>query len=455
MKHDNIIEIFALVLGLNVCSNVQAQNLTEYAKQTKQEYAEKQRVEKQKYEEACQGGSLSALQEYAKLYPKGKYIDDVNNRIEEFSLWFSAKSTNTLSAYEQYLRQSKYKLFEKDAQSAITELNSQERWNAIRSSDNIDTIRGFLTEYPNSSCKENAQNRISELEALNFYKRGDLLTALDKFDKAGGRDNLYSANQTAYDECKEFYDYKCIVSELDCELFLEKYPRSAYCDDVSNKLAIKKAESLSIFSTEDTFNEILSYAKDATTRDVVQRYIEETKKSYTKYKRQERRSRIMANGGYVKFGLEFADFGMNCFVSDRYLDILYYNVGLSVKFGNYRSPVQFELGLKPGVFAYDFYDSDDSYDEFENATYKFHMPIYAKLKINVCSAGSSCKFYIAGIAAYNAVKVKSVENDYSVGGGLGVAWKRWDWFTLYYKQDVDDKYKFGSKFLGTSFVYYL
>ena len=447
--------MFILAVGLCINSQVDAQTLTKYVKQKQQEIIERQRVEKQKYEETCQIGTLAAFENYAKSYPNGKYIKEVNNRIADFSLWSSAKTANTLSSYKQYLQQSNYKTFEKEAQSSIMELESQEMWNNIKASEDIYVVKNFISQYPNSTCRENAEKRICELEGLGFYKAGDLLAALKKFDEVGGKYAINSANHQAYDKCKEFKDYKNIVSETDGEAFLQKYPHSIYYNEVSNNLAISKASTMSIFSTESAFNEVLAYAKDETTRNTVKRYIEIKKASYGKYKRQERRNRIMANGGYVQFGLEFCDFGLNTFGSGRYLDILYYNVGISVKVGNYHSPIQFEVGLKPGVFAYDYNDCNDSGGEFAEATYKFHMPIFAKLKINVCSAGSSCKFYAAGISTYNAIKVKNIEDDFSVGGGLGFAWKKWDWFTLYYKQDITDKYCLGNKFLGTSFVYYL
>ena len=76
--------IFMLVMVLCINSHVDAQTLTKYAKQKQQEIVERQRIEKQKYEEVCQKGTLSAFQEYAKLYPNGKYITEINNRIEDF-----------------------------------------------------------------------------------------------------------------------------------------------------------------------------------------------------------------------------------------------------------------------------------------------------------------------------------------------------------------------------------
>lgn len=455
MKQDIIKITIILFLSLCVDNSVYAQTLTKYAKWKQQEVLERHRVEKQKYEEACQIGTLTAFENYAKLYPNGKYIKEINNRIADFSLWSDAKLINSLDSYTQYLEQSKYKIFEKDARLAITEFESQKMWNKIKASEDKEVVKNFISQYPNSSFKNRAQNRICELEGVELYKSGELMAALYKFVEAGGKSNISSANQQLYDKCKEYKDYKNIVSEADGDAFLRNYPHSIYYNEVSNKLAMSKASSMSMFSSEYTFNEVLTYAKDETTRNIVKRYIEEKKAAYRKYVRQMRNGRIMANGGYVKFGLELCDFGLNTFLSDRYLNIFYYNVGVSVKAGNYRSPIQFEIGLKPGVFAYDYYDKDASGGEFADATYKFHMPIYAKLKLNVCFVGNRCKLYVAGIATYNAIKVKNLENDFSVGGGLGFAWKKWDWFTLYYKQDVSDKYNLGNKFLGTSFVYYL
>lgn len=441
MKHNYIITTLILLLCSGATCTLQAQTLTRYAKQKQQEIDERKRVEKQKYEEACQEGTLQALQNYARLYPKSKYINDVNNRIEDFSLWSSAKSQNTLLSYNQYLQQSRYKSFEKEARAAIVELDSQEEWNSIRHSENKDEVKNFISKYPNSTCKGTAQERVCELEGIDLYRNGDLLAALSKFNEAGGKNSISPTNQAAYDECKEFYDYKKIVTATDGETFLRRYPNSAYYNQVSNRVARLKALSLTTFSSEQAYAEALSYAKDKATRDTVKSYIKAKKDSYKEYMRQQRRNRIMANGGYVQFGIEFANLESNKIDLDWYTEILYYNAGASIKVGNYRSPVQFEVGAKLGF-------------NIEEPK-KYHMPAYARLKVNICSCGSNCKFYATGIVTYNAIIAYDREDDWAVGGGLGFAWRHLDWFTLYYKQDLSKEYTLGNSFLGTSFVYYL
>ena len=484
-----------------MCFDANAQTLKNYAKQRNQELAERQRMEKSNYEKACQKNTLAAYNEYLSMYPKGKYVQDVRKRVteierkneqelydyaakvetaqayeaylkkypngqfaqeargrlEDMELWKKAKSANTIAAYRNYLSTSKNKSFAQLANDAITDLESKDAWNAIKQSSSKSVIENFIQKYPKSSCLPEANKRLNELTAVELYGQGDLQRAYDKFEAAGGRYSIEYSYRTKYDECLEYVEYKKLNSytkESDLLAFLKKYPSSRYYDQVSNMVAIAKAKNFSMYASSYTFNEAMSYAKDKTTKNTVQSYIDSTKKSYSQYKRQQRHNRVMANGGYVKFGLEVMDFGLAGLTSgDDGQKTLYYNVGVSVKFGNYKAPLQIEFGIKPGIVYTlpKYYDSYGYSEEIEKTF--FHMPVFAKLKVNLCDAGSS-KCYIAGIGTYNAVKEKYFENDYSIGGGIGFAWKKWDWFALYYKQDLENKLDIDDKYIGTSFVYY-
>lgn len=95
-------KLYSWIICLVICigSNVslEAQTLINYQQQKQKEIAERQRVEKQRYESACEKGTLEAFQEYIKLYPNGKYAVDVRNRIEDYNLWSTAVKTNTIEA---------------------------------------------------------------------------------------------------------------------------------------------------------------------------------------------------------------------------------------------------------------------------------------------------------------------------------------------------------------------
>lgn len=450
--------IICCVICIGASSSVEAQTLINYQQQKQKEIAERQRVEKQKYESACRKGTLEAFQEYMKLYPKGKYASEVKKRIEDYDLWAKAVDTNTVAAYDNYLTTSKFKSFKDKANEAIIELQSIEKWKSIKSSKNISEIELFIQTYPKSSCIDNAQKRIHELKGVNYYLANDLLNAYQEFNKAGGKYALEQTNQSQFDECQEYWNYNNLTvytKEEQLLSYLSKYPSGKYSNEVSNRVAILKAKAFNMYSSESTFNAALAYAKDETTKNIVKRYAESSKKAYSQHKKQVRKANIKANGGYVLFGFELLDFGWNGISPDRYLNVGYYNIGASVKFGNYKSPVQFEIGIKPGIIFYNYADEDDSYYDSDYETHtEFHLPAYAKLKVNICNTGKTSKFYIAGLGFYNIVRNEDLENQFSVGGGVGFAWKHWDWLTLYYKQDLDNKYLLDDKYLGTSLIYY-
>ncbi len=447
-----ILCLFALIFANET---VQAQTLTKYVEQKKKEAAEMQRVEKQRYEAACEKGTLEAFKEYIRLYPKGRFSKDVKNRIEDFNLWSNAASINTIESYNTYIKESKYKSFLNKANEAISELQSVDAWKIVKTSKRIADIETFMSMYPKSSCVPNAKSRIHELNAVAEYNLGNLLLAYREFKEAGGKHSIEVANRSIFEECEEYHDYNIISNSSDIsELsgFLLKYPLSKYHNEISNKLAIAKANELTMFSGEYSFNDALGYAKDESTRAQVKSYIDNCKDSYSRYKKQQRRQKHNANGKWLQFGFEPMDVGYNPESYDDYdsdLDIVwYYNIGLSLKIGNYKDPVQFEVGAKPGLMGYTLW-----YDYEDEPKCKFHLPLFARLKINLASLGSSCKMYMSATGYYNVIKEDYLENDYAISGALGVAWYHWDW-SLYYKTDLNNKYDLKNNFLGTSLVYY-
>ena len=221
---------------------------------------------------------------------------------------------------------------------------------------------------------------------------------------------------------------------------------------MSNLVAIAKAKNFSMYASSYTFNEALSYAKDKATRNIVQSYIDSAKKSYRQFRRQQKMARHNANGKLIQIGFEMMDLGFNPSAYDDYkssMDIVwYYNLGASFKIGNYKDPLQFEVGIRPGIMGYTrWYDYDDKSET------KFHLPVYARLKLNLCDIGSNCKMYADITCYYNSIKEIYLENDYAISGGIGCAWKHWDW-SFYYKGDLNNKNNLDNDFLSTSLKYY-
>jgi hypothetical protein len=116
------------------------------------------------------------------------------------------------------------------------------------------------------------------------------------------------------------------------------------------------------------------------------------------------------NGGWVNMPIGFEG-GYN--VGGR--DLWYANMLVGVRIGNYTDIVQGEVGVAPGVIA--------SYVDY----YKFHLPLYASLKLSIRSG----KLYLKLGAAYNLVRDKYYEGNYSLRAGFGSAWKHFDWDWAY------------------------
>jgi len=455
MMKRSIILVGILMTFAFAANDVQAQTLNKYAQQKKQELLERQKVEQQKYENLCKDCTLDKCKEYLSLYPYGKYSEDVTNRMNDFELWNKVKSANTIESYQDYLSKSQYRFFASDANDAMAELKSVQEWERLKHTWSLADLQSFVNSYPKSSCASYASRRIHELKGVEYHKEGKLSEAYYEFMAAGGKYELEPSICDIFDECVEHHEYQLLKYNSDenkLREFMAKYPSSKYYDEVSNKVAIIKAKALNMYSGEYSFNNALSYAKDASTRATVNAYIENCKKSYANYMKGLHRSKIKANGGWLMFGVEPMDIGFNLMISDRRFNIGYYNVGISVKIGNYKSPVQFEVGAKPGIMVWKF--NDDDYYEDNGTGTEFHLPIYARLKINLLNAGNKCKFYMAGLGFYNAVRDEYLENEISVGGGLGFAWHHWDWLMAYYRQSLDNKKELDDRFLGTSLIYY-
>lgn len=490
--------MLAFVLNAGISSIAHAQTLTKYAQQKQREMAEKKRMERTYFEKACQLGTLSAYNEYLSMYPKGQYVEEVKLRISNLEkeaekslydnacrlettqalqeyidkypnglyvkdarirmtdiiLWQDAKKQNTIAAYRYYLNTSTSKSYSQLANAAITDLESIEEWNCICNSSSKTIIDRFIKAHPNSSCIDKARKRYNELLAIDYYEQGDLQHAYEKFEAAGGRYAIDFSNRSKYDECQEYIDFKKINTSDESELmaFLQKYPSGKYSNQVSNMVAMEKARGLSMLSGEYKYNEAMFYAKDKYTRNYVQSYIDKAKRSYRKYKRSQKWQKHKAKGKFFLVGLEIMDVGLNPSVyeeSEHHMDAeWFYNVGLSFKIGNYTDPIQFEVGTKAGLIGYTL-----PYGYEDESESKFHLPFYARLKINLLDAGRESKFYIDATGYYNSITDEYIENNFAISGGFGVAWRHWDW-SVYYKGDINKKYNLDNDFLATSFKYY-
>lgn len=422
--------------------------LTEFANQKRREAEQKQLMERQRYEESLQKGTPEALEKYLQYYPKGKYSAEVQQRLKDFRLWDKATKENNIESYTSYLTESSYRYFAEEAEARIVNIQAEKEWNSIKSAPTIERINNFITNFPKASVRSEAERLLHEFEAVRLYENNEYERALNEFNAAGGRARIAEANREAYNRCAEEHDYKALLANSSREElfgFLSNYPSGKYSAEVSDRYARSLARSFDRNVNELQRDVALRYAKEDTTRNFVRNMYsshvaarqaydrqkeKEEKEAERRYKRRQRR----AGGRMVQFGLVATDFAYSV-NDDKDLPKLEWNLGLNVKFGNFTTPVQFEIGLLPGILCKDEEDAYKYIEEDKTET-KFHMPVYAKAKVNLCDLKTG-KFYLGAAGYYNPIRyTKFPEGRFAWSSGVGWAWQRWDWTILYYKRDI-------------------
>ncbi len=437
-----ILTLFGAIMLIAMFPTAVNAQLIDAAKDRRAEIREIRRQDSISFINACRAGTLAAFKNYLKEYPNGLFNKQMNDRIADFGIWSKAKQTNTIAAYNEYLNQSVTKAFIVEAGDAITELESVDAWNAIRTTGTLQQVKSFIVAYPKSSRRASAEYRVHELQAVEYYQRGDWLNALAEFRKTAGRSTLEYKHQKMYDYCLEYDEYRKFdkyTLESTLIAYLNQHPNGYFYNDVSNAIAIGRAKRLDRNSTSYDYERALAYAKDYKTRSEVQYYINRSKADAEAHRKRLKKWEREENGGWTDFVLG-CDFTGNVGASEEGQKMCFdFIVGFRI--GNYRDPLQFEVGLKPGFVIPDsYYDSYDSYsyyyyDDFSDSETYFHMPVYGKLKINICNVANG-KFFVFGEFDYNAVREDLYESEMSAGGGLGFGWKHFD-MAFYYQNDID------------------
>lgn len=495
--------LFSVMLVASFSNQADAQSLMQTAKKAEQRAKELKQQETSRYNAIVESKDLAKYNQYIADYPRGSKTPEIKRRAEEIKLWNNARSSNSILSYQNYLSSTQYHWFDneanqsirsikqkaekeewekvvavntissyqaylqknptsgykQDAEKAINRLQGSQAWDRVKNSDNINELQRFISSYPYSVEVSIATAKLHELKGIQHYNEGNLSSAYSEFSNLT-RDKISYANRKAYDDVMEYNEYSKLgyyASEAALLSFMRKYPNSKYADDVSNKIAVTKARNFGDYASSYDYNQALGYAKDSYTKNSVQSYI-----SMNKKKQKERRNALKSwerkqNGGTVNLGLDFLDLGLNGAYDD--CTLWYYNVGVMLRFGNFKDRVQFAIGIKPGIFGYteEVYSGGYYYDYYdtENQT-AFHMPIVGQLKLNLFKTSENSRFFIYGKYQYNAVRVEDIEAEMAWGAGFGVAWKHFDW-AFYYRQDIGNVKNYDYKnqhYFGMSMIYY-
>lgn len=458
-----------------------AQSLRDRARQSREQSKELKAQEESRYSEAIDSRNLEIYEKYIADYPFSSKTDEIRNRANEIKSWNSAKATNTIPAYEKYLRNTKYNWFDTEANAGITELRriaekkawekvaavntldaynsylkknpgtpyrddaehairvlrAKEEWPLIAETGTIEQYRAFIAAYPDTDEAIPAGERVTEWEANELYKNGKLAEAYDKFTSVKSV-AIRTEYMPAFRAAEEYNWFSQLSNDSRTDIlenFMNKYPNSPYMNDVRNYYAVALAKQFDKTSTDNDYDRALSYAGNSVTKAAVNSNIERSKHQRSAWQSQLKAWEREDNGGAVQFGIEFTDWGFGKYKSESTDDEIdatkmYYNVGLMLRFGNYNDWIQCMLGIKPGVIGY--MTSGSGYEEEK---WKFHMPAFARLKLNVAKTSDESRFYLMGDYQYNLVREELLEGKMSWAAGVGFAWKHVD-LSVYYRREL-------------------
>jgi len=159
----------------------------------------RQRQEDKIWEFTKRDGSLEAYEEYKALYPKGRYIRQVDSLItiqlesiqskNEASAFNMAKSSKSISAYRAFVDAFPESDKRLEAEREMAELEQKaemDYWNSIKTQNTIEGYQEFLKIYPESKyadvANKSIQTLFKERLELRAYNRALKLNTVEGYE---------------------------------------------------------------------------------------------------------------------------------------------------------------------------------------------------------------------------------------------------------------------------------
>jgi outer membrane protein assembly factor BamD (BamD/ComL family) len=198
------------------------------------------------YEAARSSNSISAYENYLIRFPSSKYSTSAKKELEilyEERDWKNTKNSNTISKFQDFISkypQSKYKSQAENSISAIEEIQA---WYKAKNLNTIYGYENYLSVYPNSKFAFDAKNLITKFKEERAWEETIRLGTSADYKKYVS-DFPYGAH---YNEAtQKIREMELILPEWEkaskinsliaYRKFLEKYPNSSYSSKARDKI---------------------------------------------------------------------------------------------------------------------------------------------------------------------------------------------------------------------------
>lgn len=217
-------------------------------------------------------GKVAASVEYLKQYPNGKNMDNALKYISEEKLWEETKSSDTYSAYQNYMERSNLKIYLNDARKAISIID-EKMWQDAKNAKSKEAYMEYLNFQKDKGGKylKEASAHIKVFEARELYFKHEYEKAYEYFMSV--KDYLdVRYDNVMINDCLEYIYYTKASSpeatSYDCQQYLDRFTSSE-----SHYYQVKTL-MMKALCKEGKFDKAVYYAR---TKDD-QKYIKQAKK---------------------------------------------------------------------------------------------------------------------------------------------------------------------------------
>lgn len=436
-------------------------------------------VEREALQDAINAGSVKALQDFIAQYPKSGFVSQAESCIEDFELWDEARKKDTKAAYQHYLSASNRLGYKSDAESAIYRIEAEEAWADCHNSNSMTKLESYLDKYSNSTHAKEAEYELNILKAEKCYNQNSRTLALSYYEKANTYRTLIGSHKKNYDELvlEATYDrLKGSTNLTDLQNFLKRLTLdSPYYNPISNRIAVVKAQRLTISSSDMDMDVALSYAKDNETKTTVKQYISDVKKRQRENRRDMRKwrrktwweDRATLGWSIVTADLD-PDFRIRFDNSSGYPSTLSLGTGLRLRFGRYNDRVNFTIGVDYQNYWGKYVTTSNYYGYYEEEEVRYstisrRLAFPVNFKVNLPVNKYSRRAFYFGCTAEFGFDVNDVANYFkqinqfedflnwqaipsiAIEPRIGFNHKHFDW-GLYYRYYFDGYRFFNSEF---------
>jgi len=114
--------------------------------------------ERRRYEKARSENTLSAYEDFLKKYPKSEHTTIINNLIDSIH-FYHIKIDNSIDAYKTFIKQYPQSIYI----DSVNFLMEEFYYNQAKVENSIDAYENFLKQYPQSRYNENVNSLIEKI----------------------------------------------------------------------------------------------------------------------------------------------------------------------------------------------------------------------------------------------------------------------------------------------------